>query len=331
METLRIYFADFWKSFDMQDNYFWNLLSERYQLILDPVKPEILFYSYLGMKDIRKKTFHRYKCIRIFYTGENIRPDFNECDYALSYEHTDNERNLRLPLYVLYNDYSELIHRKVPEDLLKQKTKFCCFIVSNPDNPLRNEFFHRLSLYKTVDSGGRYLNNVGGPVEDKIQFMKDYKFVISFENESYPGYVTEKVYEPKLVDALPIYWGDPLISKEFNAESFINFHDFKSMDAVIERIIELDQNDSLYMEYAKAPFFREDKPNTYVDKERVLNFLQKIIDHRHDIKPLAFTWKQYLYVYRNPFQYAKKYVQAFYRIIGGKRAVRPYIPSSEAD
>jgi alpha(1,3/1,4) fucosyltransferase len=308
METLRIYFADFWKSFDMQDNYFWNLLSERYQLVLDPENPEILFYSYLGLKDVRKKTFHRYKCIRIFYTGENIRPDFNECDFALSFDHSKDDRNLRLPLYVLYNDYPLLLNRQVPDDLLNHKSKFCCFVVSNPETSIRNDFFRMLSNYKAVDSGGRYLNNIGGPVADKIEFMKDYKFVISFENESYPGYVTEKVYEPKLVDALPIYWGDPLISNEFNSASFINCHEFDSMDAVINRIIELDQNDKLYMEYAKAPFFLNDQPNNYVSKERVLGFLQKIIDHRKEYIPLATTWKQYIYLYKNPLLYAKRYL-----------------------
>lgn len=309
METLRIYFADFWKSFDMQDNYFWNLLSERYRLILDPIQPDILIYSHLGRLDVRKKTFHRFKCIRIFYSGENLRPDFDECDFALTYEHLDDPRHLRLPLYVLYDDYPQLIHREVADDLLRQKTKFCCFVVSNPGNPIRNDFFRLLSQYKKVDSGGRYLNNIGGPVSDKIEFMKSYKFVISFENESHPGYVTEKVYEPKLVDSIPIYWGDPLIFREFNRGSFINCHDFKTMEEVVERIVELDQNDALYMQYARAPFFVDDQPNEYVRKERVLNFFQNIIDHRNDFKPLAFTWKQYLYLFRNPVEYVKKYWQ----------------------
>lgn len=307
METLRIYFADFWESFDMQDNYFWNLLSERYHLLLDPKNPEILFYSYRGLMDVRKKTFHRYKCIRIFYTGENIRPDFNECDFALSYDHLSDPRNLRVPLYVLYNDFPQLVNRTIPNNLLDQKSKFCCFVVSNPGNSIRNEFFQLLSGYKKVDSGGRYLNNIGGPVSDKIEFMKEYKFVISFENESYPGYVTEKVYEPKLVDSLPIYWGDPLVSNEFNSASFINCHEFISMQAVVERIVELDQNDDLYMQYAKAPFFPDDKPNEYFDKERILGFLQTIIDNRSNYKPLASTYKHYLYLLRNPIRYFNLY------------------------
>jgi hypothetical protein len=309
MDTLRIYFADFWKSFDMQDNYFWNVLSKRYQLVLDPIHPEILIYSYLGYKDIRKRTFHKYRCIRIFYTGENIRPDFDDCDFALSFDYSDDERNLRLPLYVLYDDHPQLIHRHVPDDLLMHKSKFCCFVVSNPGNPVRNEFFQLLSQYKRVDSAGRFLNNIGGPIEDKMAFMRDYKFVISFENESYPGYVTEKVYEPKLVDALPIYWGDPLVSNEFNSESFINCHEFESMEQVVERVKELDRDDALYMRHAQAPFFRNDEPNTFVDKERVLAFLEKIIEGRQTYKPLAKTWKYYTYLYKNPLEYIRLYAR----------------------
>ena len=72
------------------------------------------------------------------------------------------------------------------------------------------DFFVKLSKYKQVDSGGRTLNNIGGPVEDKMEFIKDYRFVISFENAEYPGYTTEKIIQPMFVDSIPIYWGNPL-------------------------------------------------------------------------------------------------------------------------
>jgi hypothetical protein len=306
MRTLRIYFADFWQSFDPTDNFFWHLLSQKYRLELDPVHPELLIYSFLGYKDIKQRTFHRYRCLRIFYTGENLAPDYNECDYSLSYE-PDSPRNLRVPIYALYNDADELLHRKVPDDLLSRKNRFCCFVVSNPDNPVRNEFFRALSRYKPVDSGGKYLNNVGGPVSDKLAFMKPYKFVISFENESYPGYVTEKVYEPKLADALPIYWGDPGVDAEFNPESFINCHAYDSMDAVIQRIIELDTDDDAYLRYAKAPFFHGDTPNIYVQEARILDFIGNILEKGDT--PLAQTWKYWLYLYRIPWEYVKRWTR----------------------
>ena len=34
------------------------------------------------------------------------------------------------------------------------------------------DFFHKLNEYKKVDSGGKYLNNIGKPVVDKMDFIK---------------------------------------------------------------------------------------------------------------------------------------------------------------
>ena len=55
-----------------------------------------------------------------------------------------------------------------------------------------------------------------------MDFIKDYKFVISFENSSYPGYTTQKLIEPMLVNSSPIYWGNKSVGKDFNTKSFIN-------------------------------------------------------------------------------------------------------------
>jgi len=41
--------------------------------------------------------------IRIMITDENICPDFNACDYAISSEHLDySDRHFRAPVYCLY-------------------------------------------------------------------------------------------------------------------------------------------------------------------------------------------------------------------------------------
>ena len=44
-KDLRIYFADFWPNFNIYDNYFLNLLSMKYNVIIDDVMPEVLFHS----------------------------------------------------------------------------------------------------------------------------------------------------------------------------------------------------------------------------------------------------------------------------------------------
>ena len=69
-----------------------------------------------------------------------------------------------------------------PEAIKATKNKFCCMVVSNSGGEERNDFFRRLSTYKKIDSGGKFLNNIGYVVENKMRFINEYKFVISFEN-----------------------------------------------------------------------------------------------------------------------------------------------------
>src|SRR5262249_24450240 len=111
---------------------------------------------------------------------------------------------------------------------------------------------------KPIDSAGKVFNNVGGrigrTVAEKLNFIRPYKFTIAFENESHPGYTTEKIYEPMLVNSLPIYWGDPLVHRDFNPASFLSFYDYGDQDALIDRVIEVDRNDELYLNYLQQPW-----------------------------------------------------------------------------
>ncbi|HEY4195400.1 MAG TPA: glycosyltransferase family 10, partial [Mucilaginibacter sp.] len=90
-----------------------------------------------------------------------------------------------------------------------------------------------LSKYKKIDAPGKSMNNMpsidsvytGDIWERKRQFLKPYKFTISFENNSYPGYQTEKLYDAMLEWSIPVYCGDPYIDRLFNTKSFINGFD----------------------------------------------------------------------------------------------------------
>jgi hypothetical protein len=276
-KPVRINFTNFWSGFDNSQNFFCQLLQSQYRVELVD-KPEFLIYSVFG------KEHRKYRCIRIFFTGENCRPNFYECDYALSFDHLDHPRHRRLPLYVLYFDgHPECLVKPTgfdPGAVLRQKTKFCNFIFSNDQAGERILFFKRLSQYKRVDSGGRVLNNIGGRVPDKLAFIRDYKFTIAFENASYPGYTTEKLTDPMRVHSLPIYWGNPLVERDFNPRSFLNYHDFPDEDALIERIIELDQNDDLYLEYLREPYFHNNEPNIYCRPDYLLEFFERIFRER---------------------------------------------------
>jgi hypothetical protein len=221
-KKIKIDFSDFWGGFDKTNNYFYNLLKEEFDVIITD-NPDYLFFSVFGNKHLQ------YKCKKIFYTGENVAPPLQYCDYSFSFDYLDDERNYRLPHYLLYDGYYELQRPKIIDESLA-KRKFCNFVVSNNGCQERNQFYTELSKYKKVDSGGRFANNIGYAVDNKVKFQSEYKFSIAFENNAYrpqhPGYTTEKIMEPMTVNSIPIYWGNPEIGKEFNTKSFINVYDF---------------------------------------------------------------------------------------------------------
>lgn len=205
-----------------------------------------------------------YDCVRIFYTGECYTPNFNECDYAVGFDRLKlGDRYMRIPLYNLfqYRDNYKSLKNRLPftQKELSKKTGFCNFVVSNCfATDVRSIFFDKLNLYKRVDSGGRYKNNIGGTVGDKMAFQKNYKFSIAFENCSYPGYCTEKIMEAFAARTIPIYYGDPEVAKDFNPKAFINAHDYDSLDAVVARVKEIDENDVLYLAMINEPIIQAD-------------------------------------------------------------------------
>ncbi len=275
MKTIKVKFVDFWDTFDPLHNFITDIISKKYHIELSDT-PDYLIFSVFGYDNI---DYHN--CTKIFYSGENITPDFNICDYAIGFNFlTFGDRYLRMPLYPAYG-IQHLATPKVivPEMVLNRK--FCSFVVSNAQGaPQRERFFQLLSEYKQVDSGGRYKNNVGGPVPDKNAFIKNYKFNIAFENCMCDGYTTEKIMEPMLVNSVPVYWGNKFIGRDFNPDSFINVSNFSSLEAAVEYIIRLDQNDDEYLSLLSVPWFNEENYLNW--KEQLMTFFDNIFD-----KPLS--------------------------------------------
>ena len=183
-------------------------------------------------------------------------PDFNWYDYAMGFHALSfGDRYLRFPLYVLYKGFEGLSEKCFDASTALDR-KFCNFVYSNARwaDPFRDRFFRELSKYKKIDSGGRHLNNIGGPVADKMTFIRDYKFTIAFENSALPGYTTEKLMEPMVVNSLPIYWGNPCVEDDFNERSFIRVRSEVDMKRAIEEIIRLDTDDDAYLVKLSEPW-----------------------------------------------------------------------------
>lgn len=280
MNTVKIAFSDFWDSFNPEDNFIIDALKKNFNVELTG-KPDFVFCSNFGNKHLK------YRCVKIYFTGENLCPDFNLVDYAMGFQPIDYcDRFLRLPLYVLYTEACENAASKhvLPDDYNIEEKKFCNFVISNAlSDPARDEMIALLNSYKSVASGGKYKNNVGGPVPDKIAFERDYKFTMCFENASSVGYTTEKIMEAFAGRTVPIYWGNPDIAGEFNPEAFINCHDFDSFTDVLKEVKRLDEDDEAFLAKLKAPIVTEKSgAKQYLSPDYLSDYLYSILSQEPD-------------------------------------------------
>lgn len=251
MKTIKLYFTGFWENFDYSDNLFIQILSKRYNVIIDPVDPDFLICFPLG----KPYEYMNYHCPRIMYTGEFISADFTAIDYFIGYDDISfGDRAYRFPLYLygVTNFYSGPISEDEAYKLLKEKKYFCNYIFGH-DTALgiREKILEGLSSYKRVECAGTHRNNMPNGLRftmlTKMPFMEQCKFTIAAESVRYPGFTSEKIGHAFQAHTIPIYFGDPDIHKDFNKNAFLNFTPNDDIEALVNKVIEIDQNDDLYI------------------------------------------------------------------------------------
>jgi GR25 family glycosyltransferase involved in LPS biosynthesis len=203
------------------------------------------------------------------FTGENTEPIMNKeasVKLNIGYKLPDMSDNsyLRMPLWMFEIDWFgadlEKIRNPLPlpidtcttVQVSSNRPKFCAFVVTNPRNQVRNKAFTTLNKYKTVDSAGRLYNNIGSDIFAglgggggellKHTFLKNYRFCLAYENQSAPGYTTEKILHAKAAGCVPIYWGDPKVGRDFNEKGFLNANDCKSEADLIELVDKVESD-----------------------------------------------------------------------------------------
>ncbi len=265
-KTLKVNFINFWPNYQPGKTLVGKILEKHYNLeICDD--PDYLFCSVISD---HYYDYLNYPKIRIMYSLENIIPDLNTVDYAISsypvnlfdrcFHYPIGMRNANRNEYLVQRSNGSI--RFTKEDL-KGKTVFANFCASHDSNDgKRAAFFKQLSeSYKKVDSIGTYLNNTGTYVKmtdgTKWNYQRKCKFTLCFESVSQEGFNTEKLTDAFFTDSIPVYFGDPYIGDIYNRKAFINVRDYPSFEAAIERIKELDQDDEQYLEMLNEPVFND--------------------------------------------------------------------------
>lgn len=276
-----IAFLDFWDSFEPNNNFLLHLFREinpNIQVVAPQLADTIIFscFGHQNMMHQGKK--------KIFFTGENKRPNYNQCNFSISFDFDDYQgRNVRIPLWYYYIDWFNKGSYANPDYLIptnyldnssenifssKEKTKFCSAVFSNPVGT-RVNMANLLSTYKQVDCYGKpHKLKLQDGEQYKMNIISDYKFSICFENSIFEGYYTEKLLHAKVAGNIPLYYSDSKISEDFNPKAFLNLSDYSNINEMFEHIKEIDNNEALYKEIYNEKLFKEN-PSLSNLKEKI--------------------------------------------------------------
>jgi hypothetical protein len=315
----KIYCNGFWCGFtnrakttrdELNVDFFADILSRtrlKSFMFVDHIEEaNVLFESVFAPSMVSLKKW-KYK---LHYSGESLaRTDrcfpnktyYETYDVVLCSHGAVRDNIIDCPFFVYYcYGFSRLerlqpIYRHIkPYWLIPEK--FCCMIVSNGNVTSRNKILRLVNQYKRVDSAGKYMNNMVNvdvkldcayTSEEFIKFIAQYKFMICFENIIEGTYITEKIVNPFLARTIPIYFGTNYCNHVFNKDAFLSLEDEseRSYNALLERIKELDYDDTKYLQMANEPVFNPqfDYANTY-GVEELANRVELILENIPNIE-----------------------------------------------
>jgi hypothetical protein len=269
---LKIGICDFWHSNGKGEVELWKRMFGIENWEHSDINPDLLITTCFGRSQMSLPTK------RIFVSGENIVNPYWGYNYdmdktilfVMTNRPEDFPEHMRSKICFFPHFYYLRFLHETPR-VIRHKKKFCCFNVRksgpNTGSELRKRFFDLLSTYKKVDAGGPFLNNIGfcAPEgrDEYLDFIGQYKFMITFENSFGHGYVTEKIHNAFLTGTVPIYYGDHVTAKEFfNEKSFLYLDTGdgtpaainSGLNALLEKVIEIDNDDEKYQAMLGDPF-----------------------------------------------------------------------------
>lgn len=295
---LRVKTINFWgKGKGAEVAPIWEILQEKYRVKIVKLDYDVLLVGPTGKKSIPAS---RDDVIKIYLTAEVHVGDTNEMlldtDLVLGFDYIDHNSYMRFPYYYTHflNNIDHNKLQRTKECSPREKKHFACFLVSNygfegsdfKGAELRKDLFHRLNEYKTVVSGGKFLNNIGRvvPRSETMQWLSQCKFTIAYENNiSYPGYITEKPFQAWMAETIPLYHSSADAVNDLNKDSVLYARDYDSVDSFIDYIIKVDNDDELYCKIWKRGILPSSDNNYAVIKEklrvRINNLLKQKLPH----------------------------------------------------
>lgn len=87
--------------------------------------------------------------------------------------------------------------------------------------------------------------NYKGYADGTIATYAGYKFVLGMDNSAVPGLLTYDLFSAMFVGSVPVYLGAPDITDHVPADCFVDYREFTSLDAMVDRLREIADSDEL--------------------------------------------------------------------------------------
>jgi hypothetical protein len=190
-----------------------------------------------------------------------------------------NHQNIiNVPLFVPYlycNKFLETLQdhgHGLPPGVVPSKD--VCVVVSNPRGLVRNKFLQKLEQVMRIDYAGAYKNNMNGCIPyayntpEFLNYVRQYKFIISMENSRTDTYITEKVIHGLLAQTIPVYWGSKRIHDYIRKERLLALMEDNSeseMDRLIQQMVAIRASPAAFLTMVNQPIFPSNKLERTLD------------------------------------------------------------------
>ena len=297
------------KEFDK--NIFYNLIKNNYINNLEiGYNPDIEYFGPVGKRYFLE---HSKAKIKIFYTGECVSKNainktwaqysdncINYADLSLSFDRLDENKYqnyVRFPLWIFYNFYGILDNKNYTKDDIKKvidninsakskKNKFASLIASHDASNIRTQMYDKISKIDNISCPSKLFHNDDTLKQDfnndKIEYLKDFKFNICPENTISDGYVTEKLFDAFKAGCIPIYNGDENIELDLvNKNALLFFKKDEDNTELIKEIEKLHKDDKLFDSFQNQIKIYDSMVDYLWERRvKVLNKLETLINER---------------------------------------------------
>ena len=294
-----------------KDNFIYIVIKNNYINDLEICyKADIELFSPIGKRYFLEKSKAK---IKIFYTGEcvsnkSISPNWaeysdnciNDVDLSLGFDRIDENKHqnyVRFPIWISYNFNGLLDNKNYTKDDIKKvidninnakskKNKFASLVASHDATNIRTQMYDKIIKIDNINCPSKLFHNDDTLKtdfkNDKIEYLKDFKFNICPENTISDGYITEKLFDAFKAGCIPIYNGDENIELDLvNKNALLFFKKDEDNTELIKEIEKLHKDDKLFDAFQKQVKIYDSMVDYLWERRtKILNRLEILINEK---------------------------------------------------